>query len=100
MLYFPGQGWHMKRKKSFWTDCFAFLKTNSCYLLSGLNEPIPLGCAARPRGMHGLDTGVFRPTFNQGRGKRDQHPGNSDPFYPLWSAPKLFVLSSRILNLC
>lgn len=40
----------MKREKSLWTDCFAFLKTNSCNLPSGLNELIPLGCAARPWG--------------------------------------------------
>lgn len=90
----------MKREKSLWTDCFAFPKTNSCYLLSGLNELIPLGCAARPRGMHRLATGVFRLAFNQGRGKRDQRPGNSDPYHPVWSAPELFILSSRILNLC
>lgn len=85
----------MKREKSLWTDCFAFQKTNSCYLPSGLNEPIPLGRAARPGG----GTGVLRLPLHQGRGRGDQLPGNSDPFYPPGSAPKLFLLSSRILNL-
>lgn len=41
-----------------------------------------------------------RLTFGQGSSKRDQCTGNSDPFYPLWSPPELFLLSSRILNLC
>lgn len=61
----------MKREKSLWTDCFAFPKTNSCYLPSGLNELNPLGCAAGPRGMHRLSAGVLRLAFNWGRGKRE-----------------------------
>ena len=71
MLYFPGQGWHMKREKSLWTDCFAFPKTNLCYLPSGLNELNPLGRAAGPWGMHWLSAGVLRLTLNQGRGRRE-----------------------------
>lgn len=61
----------MKREKSLWTDCFAFPKTNSCSLLSGLNEPNPLGHGAGPWGMHRLSAGVPGLTFNQGGGKRE-----------------------------
>lgn len=68
MLYFPGRGWHMKREKSLWTDCFAFPKTNSCCLPSGLNEPNPLG---RGAGRRGDAPAACRSAFNRGRGKRE-----------------------------
>jgi len=92
----------MKREKSLWTDCSAFPKTNSCYLLSGLNELNPLGQAAGPRGMHRLSAGVLRLAFNQGRGRREASiQGILINFIQAgWSAPGLFLLSSRILNLC